>query len=103
VAVNRVAVYCCVSVYRLSWTLSKGGAIVGCDCNYILFLILRIPKLELFENEMGRKCSVSLLQKCFTVFLHYEAFRNGTAAIRFLYSLFMVYYTSPSVPENEVE
>lgn len=35
VAVNRITVYWGISVYRLSWALSKGGAVMGCDCNYI--------------------------------------------------------------------
>jgi hypothetical protein len=33
--VNRITVYWGISVYRLSWALSEGGALLGCDCNYI--------------------------------------------------------------------
>lgn len=35
VAVNEITVYWGISVYRLSWVLSKGDAIMGCDSNYI--------------------------------------------------------------------
>jgi hypothetical protein len=35
VAVNRINVPWGISVYRLSWAQSEGGAILGCDCNCI--------------------------------------------------------------------
>jgi hypothetical protein len=35
VAVNQITVHWGISVYRLSWALSKGDAIMGCDSNYI--------------------------------------------------------------------